>query len=106
MVLAGRYRWTLSHDRPELPGYDQDRWVQRLRHNEADSGELLEYFAGLRAQNLRLWEKSSDQERQRVAMHVERGPESYDMMFRMLAGHDRFHLNQMEQTLRQLGVEG
>jgi hypothetical protein len=35
-------------------------------------------------------------------MHAERGPESYDLMFRMLAGHDRFHLNQMRETLRQL----
>ena len=35
-------------------------------------------------------------------MHAERGPESYELMFRMLAGHDRFHLNQMRDTLRQL----
>jgi hypothetical protein len=32
-------------------------------------------------------------------MHSERGPESVDLMFRMLAGHDRFHLNQMRTTL-------
>jgi len=32
-------------------------------------------------------------------MHAERGPESYELMFRMLAGHDRFHLDQMRRTL-------
>jgi hypothetical protein len=37
-------------------------------------------------------------------MHAERGPESVDMMFRMLAGHDRFHLEQMARTLH--GVRG
>src|SRR6266851_2604521 len=56
---------------------------------------LLAVFAALRAANLRLWRRSSADDRQRVAMHAERGPESYELMFRMLAGHDRFHLNQM-----------
>ena len=102
IVLAGRYRWAVSHDRPNLLGYDQDRWVERLRHNEDEPDSLLQEFSSLRAANLRLWKKSSAEERSRVAMHAERGPESYDMMFRMLAGHDRFHLQQMRETLLRL----
>lgn len=106
LVVSGRYRWALSHDRPPLLGYDQDRWVERLRHNEDDPEELLELFKTLRKANLALWKKSSPAERERVAIHAERGPESFDLMFRMLAGHDRFHLNQMQATLRQLGAAG
>ena len=102
IVLTGRYRWALSQDRPQLIGYDQDQWVDRLAHNDDDPQELLQLFSSLRTANLRLWKKSSAVTRARVAMHVERGPESYEMMFRMLAGHDRFHLNQMQQTMRQL----
>lgn len=102
IVLAGRYRWAVSHDRPDLTGYDQDRWVERLHHNEDDPEELLQLFSALRAANLQLWNRSSTEERERVAMHAERGPESFAMMFRMLAGHDRFHLNQIEETLRQV----
>ena len=56
----------------------------------------------MRAANLRLWGRTSADDRRRVAMHAERGSESYELMFRMIAGHDRFHLNQMRQTLRQL----
>ena len=99
IVLSGRYRWVLSHDRPPLLGYDQDRWVERLRHNDDPPDELLEVFSTLRTANLRLWDRSSADDRQRVAMHAERGPESYELMFRMLAGHDRFHLDQMRRTL-------
>ena len=99
IVLSGRYRWVLSHDRPPLLGYDQDRWVERLRHNDDPPEELLEVFSTLRTANLRLWNRSSADDRQRVAMHAERGPESYELMFRMLAGHDRFHLDQMRRTL-------
>jgi hypothetical protein len=102
MVMSARYRWTLSQDRPPLVGYDQDLWVARLRHNDDQPDELLAVFSVLRAANLQLWRRSSADDRQRVAMHAERGPESYELMFRMLAGHDRFHLNQMRDTLRQL----
>jgi len=100
MVMSGRYRWTISQDKPPLPGYDQDLWVARLRHNEAQPEELLAVFSALRAANLRLWRQATAEDRDRVAIHGERGPESYGLMFRMLAGHDRFHLNQMRETLR------
>ena len=100
MVMSGRYRWTISQDKPPLAGYDQDLWVARLRHNEAQPEELLAVFSALRAANLRLWRQSTADDRDRVAIHSERGPESYGLMFRMLAGHDRFHLNQMRETLR------
>jgi hypothetical protein len=102
LVMSTRYRWALSHDRPPLLGYDQDAWVERLHHNADDPQTSLAFFALLRNANLALWRQSGTAERARVAMHAERGPESYDLMFRMLAGHDRFHLEQMRRTLRQL----
>lgn len=100
IVMSGRYRWAISQDKPPLLGYDQDLWVARLRHNDAQPAELLAVFSAMRAANLRLWRQSTAEDRDRVAMHSERGPESYGLMFRMLAGHDRFHLNQMRATLR------
>jgi hypothetical protein len=38
-----------------------------------------------------------------VGIHAERGPESYDLTFRMLAGHDRFHLEQARRAISALG---
>jgi hypothetical protein len=32
-------------------------------------------------------------------MHEERGPESFELTFRLAAGHDRFHLAQAERAL-------
>jgi hypothetical protein len=106
IVVSGRYRWTVSQDEPPLLGYDQDLWVARLRHNEARPEELLAVFSALRTANLRLWRGSTAEDRDRVAIHAERGPESYGLMFRMLAGHDRFHLNQMRETLRTVRQAG
>ncbi len=102
IVMSGRYRWALAQDSTPVLGYDQDLWVERLRHNDKEPDELLEIFAPLRSANLKLWRRASPEDRKRSVMHSERGAESYDMMFCMIAGHDRFHLNQMRETLRQV----
>lgn len=103
LVASGRYRWILAHDEPPLIGYDQDLWVDRLHHGQDDPEALLVTFEALRAANLALWARSSDQDKARVGIHAERGPESYDLTFRMLAGHDRFHLDQARRALAALG---
>jgi DinB superfamily len=100
LVSAARYRWILAQDEPRLVGYDENQWVQGLRHNEADPGSLLAFFRILRRANIELWEASSEAERARVGVHEERGPESYQLIFRMIAGHGLFHLAQMRRTLR------
>jgi hypothetical protein len=102
IVYAARYRWTLAHDEPTLLGYDQDLWVDRLRHNEDDPAALLELFRVLRRTNLELWRRTPESERGRTGIHSERGPESLELSFRLIAGHDRFHLAQMERTLAEV----
>jgi DinB superfamily len=102
IALSARYRWTLSQVQPTLNGYDQDAWVSGLRHNQDDPAELLAVFGTLRAANLALWRRTPEPGRARVAVHAERGPETYDQMFRMAAGHDRFHLDQLRSTLDQV----
>ncbi len=62
-VMSGRFRWTVSQDEPPLLGYDQDRWVARLRHNDDQPDDLLAVFSALRAANLRLWRRSSADDR-------------------------------------------
>lgn len=102
VVYSGRYRWTIAHDEPVLIGYDQDLWVERLHHNEDDPEALLAGFEVMRAANLALWARSTQAERARVGRHSERGPESFDLSFRLIAGHDRFHLGQVRRALDAL----
>lgn len=100
VVTSARYRWILAHDEPPLIGYDQDLWVDRLhagRHD--DPGELLALLDPMRRANLALWADAAPEDRRRVGIHAERGRESFDLLFRMLAGHDRFHLAQAERAL-------
>jgi hypothetical protein len=97
VVSSARYRW--AHDEPPLAGYDQDLWVERLRHNDDDPEELLALFEALRRANLALWSRSSAAERARLGIHQERGPESFELCFRLIAGHDRNHLEQARRAL-------
>jgi hypothetical protein len=99
LVMSGRYRWVLAHDAPELIGYDQDLWVNALHPDDTDPEELLALFEPLRASNIGLWRGTTPAQRERVAIHRERGPESFDLMFRMLGGHDRVHLAQAYRAL-------
>lgn len=99
LVMSGRYRWVLAHDRPELIGYDQDLWVDNLHGDDEDPEALLGQYAALRMGNVALWRGSSATDRARVGLHKERGPESFELMFRMIAGHDRVHLDQARRAL-------
>lgn len=99
IVMSSRYRWVLADDEPEIMPYDQAAWVSAQRYREADPDALIATFEGLRASNLDLWRRSSDADRARVGIHRERGRESFDLMFRMLGGHDRVHLAQARRAL-------
>jgi hypothetical protein len=99
LVASGRYRWILAHDEPQLMPYDQDRWAERLRHLDDDPQLLLATFEALRRANLDLWRRTPPGERARLGQHLERGPESMELTFRLAAGHDRLHLAQARRAL-------
>jgi DinB superfamily len=99
VVVSGRYRWILAHDEPELLGYDQDLWIDRLHRPLEAAEDLLGVWEPMRRANLALWARTADQEKDRIGIHRERGPESYRLTFTLIAGHDRFHLAQAERAL-------
>jgi hypothetical protein len=105
LVMAGRYRWVVAHDEPEIIGYDQDLWVARL-HDDDDPDAMLALFEALRAANLDLWARTTPAEHARIGRHRERGEESFDLMFRMIGGHDRIHLAQARRSLAAVRGQG
>jgi DinB superfamily len=102
LTTAARVRWIISEDQPDIVAYDQDLWVDRLRHRDDDPDDLIALFDALRTANLRLWKSRPVADRDRVGIHRERGPESYGLIARLAAGHDRFHIGQAERALAAL----
>ena len=102
MIWAVRIRMTAAHDRPELPGYDQDLWAKRLGYKDAALADVLAVLAPLRAANLRLIASLTPADLRRVAIHAERGDESIEHMIRLYAGHDLVHRWQLERIRKRL----
>lgn len=99
LVVSTRYRWIIAEEQPAIVGYDQALWVANLRHREDEPEALLALFETLRRSNLALWERFGATHGDRIGLHSERGPESYDLTFRLAAGHDRIHLAQARRAL-------
>jgi hypothetical protein len=97
LVFGWRLRLVLAQDRPPLTGYDQDGWAARLQYAEGDPRDAIERFAVLRRSNLRLIERATPADLERVAIHSERGEESLAHILRLYAGHDVLHLRQLER---------
>jgi len=97
VVWGWRMRLILAQDRPVITGFDQDLWAERLDYASSDPNESLETFAVLRRDNLRLIERATPDDLQRVGVHAERGEESAGYLVRLYAGHDLMHLNQIDR---------
>ena len=95
LVWGYRLRMVLAHDRPQLTGYDQDLWTERLGYDEANADQAVQDFGVLRRTNLRLLARASGEDLKRVGVHAERGEESVEHMIRLYAGHDLLHLEQL-----------
>ncbi len=98
-TMGFRTRTVLADNQPQIMAYDQERWVAAQDHNERDLGELLNTFVALRTANLQLWKKLTPAQLQRSGLHSERGQESLGQMLKMLAGHDRSHIDQIRRYL-------
>jgi hypothetical protein len=105
VAWAWRIRLILAQDRPQLTGYDQDLWAERLHDDEEDPLEALELFAVLRRMNLQLVQRASPADLKRVGVHVERGEESLEHILRLNAGHDLLHLRQIARVREALAAD-
>ncbi|HEV3234322.1 MAG TPA: DinB family protein [Candidatus Dormibacteraeota bacterium] len=99
LMQGVRMRMILGEEDVQLAGYDQDEFVRAQRYNEAEPEPLLRALEVLRPVNVALWRSLSAEERQHSGKHSERGRESLETTYRMLAGHDVFHFDQMRKTL-------
>jgi hypothetical protein len=100
LVTAYRIRMILAHDRPEIQGYDQDLWAERLNYNAGDAGEAIALLRLLRGVNLRLLRSLAPADWGRAGFHAERGEESIQMIARLIAAHDLVHLQQIDRIKR------
>ena len=103
LAFSFRLRQTLAAPAAEpalLQPFDQDAWAKR--YSGYDLPAALELFRANRLWNLKLIGTLSQADFDRPALHPERGPQTFQSILEMIAGHDLNHLVQ----LQQLGASG
>lgn len=94
-VMGFRLRQAVGGQK-QVQGFDPDQWARRYRR--MDPTLALELFRAQRAWNLALFATFDLDDWLTEMTHPQRGPESVDLVVRLLAGHDLNHLEQLKQA--------
>lgn len=95
IAVGFRLRQSLAEVHHRIQPFDQDAWAARYARLDPRVARLA--FEASRNWNLAFVETLSPEDYARPAFHPERGPEPVGQLLRMLLGHDRNHLAQLEQ---------
>jgi hypothetical protein len=95
LTTGFRLRLILSANGTVIQAFDQDAWAKNSDYAHQDPQQSLEMFRVLREANLRLLKSIPKKMWGYFGMHQERGKETIDRLARMLAGHDRNHIQQI-----------
>jgi FMN phosphatase YigB (HAD superfamily) len=98
-VNLPRLEKMLSEANPFIPGMDTDAWVSERQYIDQDCLEALTSFIHNRIQLLDLLERLQPEEWDRPARHAIFGPTHLKEMVKIIAGHDRMHIQQIHKTL-------
>jgi hypothetical protein len=97
IAIGFRFRQILAEENHRIQGFDEGAWSKQ--YDNVDPEMALETLTTVRRWNLALLRRLTPQMRSRQAIHPDRGPETLDVVIRLLAGHDLNHLAQLESLL-------
>ncbi len=99
IVLGWRVRSILGAPGTAIQAFDQDAWAKAGRYEQRNPRQSVAQFSAVRAANLGLYKSLSPEQWKFYGIHSERGQETIELIVRMMAGHDRNHLKQIEGIL-------
>ena len=96
-VVGYRIRMILNSNGTPIQAFDQDDWARTSRYDRQNPRKSLALFRTLREANLALVRSVPPRKLRNYGMHAERGKETVAHIVRLMAGHDRNHLRQIER---------
>ena len=99
MVYAVRLRLIIAEDRPMLTAFDENAWAERFGELDEDPKDSLARWRALRDNNLRLIDSLVEGEWERSGIHAQKGLLTVTGVVKLLAEHDRAHLDQIRRAL-------
>lgn len=101
-VNIPRFEQVLSTNNPFLAGVDTDKWADERLYYCQNGIEALNDFTYARIHLLDMIEDLKPQDFQRQANHAIFGPTNLKEMLEIIAGHDRLHIRQGLQAIKQI----
>lgn len=89
---------------PEIPGYDQEAWAERLSYHRGTLAEAVEDVAHARRATVAFLRTLTEADWAREGHHSERGLESVRQIVTLLAAHDIAHERQIARIRETLGA--
>ena len=99
IVIGFRIRLIRGANGTPIVAYDQDVWAGTQNYKRSDPKKSLELFRAVRESNVAVLKSLKSDEWKNHGLHSERGPESLELIARMIAGHDLNHIRQIEAIL-------
>ena len=101
-VNLPRLRKVLAETNPFLPGEDTDRWAEVRQYCFQDGIEALHKFIATRGELMSLLDSLTADDWQRPARHAIFGPTRLQELVSIIAAHDRVHMGQVYELLKQV----
>ena len=95
VAFAFRLRQTLAEERHVMQPFDQEEWAKRYAGYSVESA--LATFSALRQWNLALVRSLDAADLAKPVNHPERGDMTLQTIVETMGGHDRNHLQQVEE---------
>ena len=104
-VNLPRLRKVLAETNPFLPGEDTDRWAEVRQYCFQDGPQALRQLVATRDELVSLLESLAANDWQRPARHAIFGPTRLQELVNIIAAHDRVHMGQVHELLKQVAPE-
>jgi hypothetical protein len=101
-----RLRRLLDETHPKLPDFRGDVIAEERGYRHLPLDVALDRFERARAENVKLIEAASDEDRKREGEQEGVGVVTFDRVVAMMEQHDREHREELEALCDELGISG
>lgn len=104
LVLTDRIKRVIAEDRPDLPAFDENAWVERLRSDAMPPDEAAALFALNRTWMARVLRNLDEADYARVGVHSRLGPQTLAEVVSKAINHLDHHLKFVYDKRAKLGL--
>jgi hypothetical protein len=101
-----RLRRLLDEPRPTLPDFQGDVLAEQRGYRHLPLDLALDRFEKARAENVKIIEAASDEDRKREGEQEGLGTVTFERVVSMMEQHDREHREELEALCDELGISG